>query len=278
MALDELKDERVDLRFLARFLQFRGFKDVVSGSSQPQLTRQGISKVAVPLPPLDEQRRIAAILDQADAIRTKRRGVIERTVEVIDAKFSLEFPRSRYETRPLSELGAVLTGKTPPTSRGGMFGGEIPFVTPGDLEGETPAQRSVTNEGALLSKTVAAGSVLVCCIGTIGKTGIASETVAFNQQINAVEWSDSVDPVYGLYAVRQLKPLMRSQGDSTTLPILPKSRFGALEIPVPDMKVQREFSQFSSAVWVAAKSVRAALAQDDALFDSLQARAFKGEL
>lgn len=55
---------------------WRGFRDVTSGSSLPQSTPESLVKVGVPLPPLDEQRLIAAILDRPDALRAKRRQVL----------------------------------------------------------------------------------------------------------------------------------------------------------------------------------------------------------
>ena len=73
MALDGLDTTRVDQRYLARFLEWRGLSDVTSGSSQPQLTRQNLITVEVPLPSLSEQQRVAMILDGADTIRAKRR-------------------------------------------------------------------------------------------------------------------------------------------------------------------------------------------------------------
>lgn len=76
MALDSLDTEKVDIMFLYYFLKQRGFQDVISGSAQPQITGQGLNKIEVPLPPLEEQKRIAAILDKADAIRQKRQQAI----------------------------------------------------------------------------------------------------------------------------------------------------------------------------------------------------------
>ena len=76
MALDALDESRVNIHFLARFLAHRGFRDVTTGTSQPQIIRQNLVRVLVPLPPLPEQRRIAEILDKADALRAKRRAAL----------------------------------------------------------------------------------------------------------------------------------------------------------------------------------------------------------
>lgn len=60
---------------------------MISGSAQPQITGQGLTKVEIPLPPLEEQKRIAAILDKADAIRQKRQQAIELADEFLRSVF-----------------------------------------------------------------------------------------------------------------------------------------------------------------------------------------------
>lgn len=70
MALDELS-EKVDLKFLFYALNKRGLNDTISGSDQPQITREGLSKVDFFLPPLSIQQKIAEKLDKADSLRKK---------------------------------------------------------------------------------------------------------------------------------------------------------------------------------------------------------------
>src|SRR5690606_10560429 len=87
MALDALDRSRVDIKSLYYYLGERGFKDVISGTAQPQITGQGLTKVEIPLPPLPEQKRIADILDKADAIRRKRQQAIQLADDFLRAVF-----------------------------------------------------------------------------------------------------------------------------------------------------------------------------------------------
>lgn len=284
MALDALDESRVDLRFLAHFFRYRGFRDVTTGTSQPQIIRQNLVRVQVPLPPQCEQRRIAEVLDSADAMLGKRRAAIGKLDSLNQSLFLDLFgnPATNPKGWPhktLRELGNVVTGRTPPSAKPDMFDGPIPFVTPGDLESDEPVKRSVTEEGAEESKTVRAGSTLVCCIGaTIGKMGVAEVRSAFNQQLNAIEWFDQIDDLYGYAAMRFFKPTIKMWGSSTTLPILKKSSFERIEIPVPPLTDQREFARRFQCVERLRKTQRASLIKLDELFASLQQRAFNGEL
>jgi type I restriction enzyme S subunit len=259
-------------------------KSAAHGVAMLHMTKGGIEAWPIPLPPLTEQQRIAEVLDRAQALRAKRRAALAQLDSLTQSLFLDLFgdPRPNEKSWPLrslKELGKVKTGGTPPSAKPGMFGGPIPFVTPGDLESEQPVKRSVTEAGAAEAETVRAGATLVCCIGaTIGKMGKATQHSAFNQQINAVEWANGVDDNYGLGVLRFFKPQIATWGASTTLPILKKSSFEKIEIPVPPLPLQREFACRVTAVEKLKTAQRASLAELDALFATLQHRAFRGEL
>ncbi|MDD5325395.1 MAG: restriction endonuclease subunit S [Polaromonas sp.] len=248
------------------------------------LSVKGIREIEIPIPPLSEQIRIAAILDKADVLRIKRREALAQLDNLAHSIFIEMFgdPATNPKGWPyksLIGLGKVVTGGTPPSSKSGMFDGPIPFVTPGDLESDEPVKRSLTSEGAKESRTVRAGATLVCCIGaTIGKMGIAQVQSAFNQQLNAVEWSGEINDLYGYAVLRFFKPTIKIWGASTTLPILKKSSFEKIEIPVPPLTLQRAFAQRVNAAEKLRMMHRSSLIELDELFASLQKRAFKGEL
>ena len=246
------------------------------------MTKSGMEDWKVSLPPLEEQRRIAAILDQADALRRLRRHALDRLEMLGQAIFHEMFGNAHETGRAaLRDLGDVKTGATPSTKVAEYFDGDIPFMTPGDLETDRPAVRYLSEAGAEKSRTVDAGSTLVCCIGaTIGKTKMVSEHCAFNQQINAVEWGSDIVPAYGFYAVRRLRPEIEKigRGASTTLPILKKSLFQQLEIPVVEKGDQHVFSKRLRAVEKLKKHFAYSRSAWNRLFASLQHRAFQGEI
>lgn len=273
----------LELDFLCRVLENYDVTPFVTGTTRGKLTKGGASEIPIPLPPVSEQRRIAAILDQADALRTKRREALVQLDSLTQSIFIEMFgdPATNAKGWPMKaikELGKVTTGGTPPSSKNGMFDGPIPFVTPGDLDSDEPVKRSITEAGAAEVTTVRAGAVLVCCIGTIGKIGIASIRSAFNQQINAIEWGSELNDCYGASVLRFFAPTMKAWGASTTVPILKKSAFEKIEIPAPPIELQTEFAKRQVALDVVKASSTTSLAILDDLFRSLQSRAFRGEL
>ena len=253
------------------------------GATFKEVSKKIVEELHIPLPPLSEQRRIAEILDKADALRSRRRDAIVQLDNLSQSIFIDMFgdPATNSKGWPvgtLRSLGRVTTGGTPPSAKKGMFDGDIPFITPGDLESDQPVERTVTDAGAEASRMVDAGATLVCCIGTIGKIGKSTVRSAFNQQINAVEWGKRVHADYGYAVMRFFKPTIIAWGSSTTLPILKKSSFERMEIPIPPMTDQQEFAQRIERVERVRTIHRVALSTLNELFSGLQVMAFQGDL
>lgn len=282
-------------RYLSHWVRSPEFvSDMVSlatGANYPAVSVRIILDSKIPLPhkngkpDLDEQKRIAAILDKADGIRRKRQQALRLTDDFLRSVFLDMFgdPVTNpmgWDEDDLKSLGKIITGSTPPSKKDGMFDGDTPFVTPGDLkEGPVSSRRTVTTEGAKHSRVVRSGATFVCCIGaTIGKMGKAATRSAFNQQINAIEWDHRVSDDYGLEALKFFKSTIAMRGSSTTLPILNKSSFQSLRIPVPPRDLQQKFSATIALSEVSRGRHEAANNKSEDLFSSLQQRAFRGGL
>ena len=177
-----------------------------------------------------------------------------------------------FPTQMLQDLGTIYTGSTPKTNDESLFGGDIPFVTPGDLGEITPihtATRSLTEEGAKTGTLLPEGAVLVCCIGSLGKIGFAGRPLVTNQQINAIVFDGKkIDPRYGFFACRLLKPQLESMAPATTVPIVNKSRFSELKIPVPPLEEQRRIAAILDQAETLRTQRRTALALQGSLTQS----------
>lgn len=152
---------------------------------------------------------------------------------------------SDWVTAKLKEVAKVVTGKTPQTSNSEYYGGDIPFVSPADLnEGILSETKTyLTSSGADQVYRVPENTVLVSCIGNLGKLAITSKEVCFNQQINGLIFDEQkIFPKYGFYFAQTLKPQLEKASSSTTLPIVNKSRFSDLEIKYPPLAEQRRIA------------------------------------
>lgn len=141
-----------------------------------------------------------------------------------------------WERLPISALGKVVTGNTPPTKdRANYTAGEIPFVAPGDIEHGFKIEKTekfITDRGLNYSRPITAGTTCFVCIGsTIGKVGyVTSAICATNQQINSILPNDRFDPLFTFYLMIFWADHVRKQASPSTVPILSKGLFEQIEI------------------------------------------------
>jgi type I restriction enzyme S subunit len=117
------------------------------------------------------------------------------------------------------------------------YGGEIPFVGPGDLgdfRSVTLSSKRITEFGASQSRTVEPNTVFVSCIGILGKTGQAKHRMAFNQQINAISpYPSKVDPKFLYYLCDTLGTTLEKLAGLQVIPIVNKREFSTITRSVP---------------------------------------------
>ena len=115
----------------------------------------------------------------------------------------------------LNDLGEIVTGSTPLTSDQSNYGESFPFITPGELDQADPivsSRRNLSEAGIRSVRALPVNSVLVCCIGSLGKVGITGTIAASNQQINAII-SESTDCVSPIFTPRLSAPAAHSGND-----------------------------------------------------------------
>jgi len=152
-----------------------------------------------------------------------------------------------WEVVPLSSIGEIVTGATPPSRVMGIWGDVLPFITPGDIseDGQVmKAERNLSASGVKYVRPIPAKTVLVVCIGsTLGKTAFATEECATNQQINAVIPNSIHEPSF-IYAVLtyHIDQLLRWAG-LQAVPIVNKNQFGKMLVPIAPPDEQRRISE-----------------------------------
>jgi type I restriction enzyme S subunit len=145
----------------------------------------------------------------------------------------------------LDQLGRIVTGKTPLSSREDCFGGDIPFVTPTDFDSRRTidsTDRRLTENGAgsVGGSRIPGRAVMVSCIGSdMGKAAIAGRDCVTNQQINSIIVTTDDDALFVYYNLSNRKTEIRTAAGGSAQPILNKSAFGQLDILLPPPIEQR---------------------------------------
>lgn len=147
----------------------------------------------------------------------------------------------------LGDIGAILTGNTPKTSDGKNYiSKDINFIKPSDIDEDKITNISTSdyfiselakNDARILP----VGSILVTCIGIIGKVGINSIECAFNQQINAIiPDTRKCNNKFLAYAIQFKKNELQQLANAPVVPILNKTQFSNIQICLPLIEKQNK--------------------------------------
>lgn len=288
-----------DLRWLYYRMRAMPLTLLNRAAAVPGLNREDAYSQPLSLPPIEEQRRIAAVLDAADALRAKRRLAIEKLDSLIQAIFTDMFGDSGWDawrTSSVEELSASERGSI----RTGPFGSQLlheEFVDDGPVAvlgidnavenhfawGE---KRSISAEKyeQLKRYTVKPGDVLVTIMGTCGRTAIVPDDIPLS--INTKHLccitldQDRCLPEF-LWACLRFHPAVLTQLGATRGAVMPGLNMGLIKrarIPVPPIEMQERFARQKKQAEQQMEKSTAHLDNLDTLFASLQQRAFRGDL
>ena len=156
---------------------------------------------------------------------------------------------SKWEMVRLGDVGKVLTGNTPKTSDENNYDSrDVCFYKPGDFDENKVkilenADSYISNYAKEKARLAPEDSVLVTCIGIIGKVGVTTAEVSFNQQINAIIPDNKIcDSKYLAYAILKINKHLNDMANSAVVPIINKSQFENIQIPLPPLHVQQKIA------------------------------------
>jgi type I restriction enzyme S subunit len=259
------------------------------GGAQPNISQAIVRDMALPLPPLAEQRRIADVLDRADALRAKRRAAVARIDDLLRATFVDMFGDPARNTKALptlslGELGKWQSGGTPPRGRIDYFEGSVPWFSSGELNEMTVVRSNENISDAALAETTAKqvprGSLMLGMYDTAAlKASIAGVVCSCNQAVafSAID-ARIAETAFVYFAIVVGREHFRRLQRGVRQKNLNLQMVREIRVPVPPLPLQREFARRLAAVDRLKAAHRASLAQLDELFASLQHRAFRGEL
>ncbi|GAB7520515.1 restriction endonuclease subunit S [Rhodococcus qingshengii] len=251
-----------------------------------------VATIAIPLPPLPEQRRIAAILDHADTLRAKRREALAQLEELTQSIFIDMFgdagsKDTLFRTVNIGEIALQVTDgehQTPKRESEGVLLLSARNVHHGRLDLGT-VDHIGTSEYERIRKRCdpKVGDILISCSGSIGRVAVVPEMEPFSlvRSVALVRFPpDQLLPNFVMHYLRtpQLQRMMQQRANSSAQANLFQGPIRELPIVVPPIGLQKSFELKAAQIDVLKRQQQSALGAFDDLFASLQHRAFRGEL
>jgi type I restriction enzyme S subunit len=300
------RSKKVDGSYLFHWVRSPRFvHDMVrnaTGASYPAVTDGIVRNSKLPMPPLPEQRRIAEILDKADALRAKRRAALAQLDTLTQSIFGDMFTKgldgpavdvtesrvgvpASWSWDLLTDVARLATGHTPDRERPDYWNGHVPWISLTDIRGldgtvAIRTNQNVTSLGIDNSSSVLLPEGTVCFSRTasVGFVTVMGAAMATSQDF--VNWvcGPRLDPMYLMWALlgaRRRLQALSSGSTHKTIYVRVVEQFRGL---IPPIALQREFARRVSLIDGLRMHSRTALSELDALFTSVQSRAFRGEL
>lgn len=295
--------EKVTPDYLAYFLrspEFLNFaSNVVAGAKMPRMVMSEFWRYKVPVPPLPEQRRIAAILDQAEQLRAQRRAALAKLDSLAQSIFMEMFG----DTEQMGWSMATIEDVADPNGgsiRTGPFGSQLlhsEFTESGiavlgidnavSNEFRWAERRFISEEKyqQLKRYTVKPGDVLITIMGTCGRCAVVPDGIpkAINTKhlcCITVDRTKCLPEFLHAYFLRH--PIARKHLQQTAkgaiMDGLNMGLIKSMPIPLPSMNLQQEFLLRMNSIKKQKNLCCDSVNNLDTLFSSLQHHAFRGEL
>lgn len=289
-------------RYLLHYFKFAAgsgkFAERSRGVGIFHLGRQALAEWPIPLPSMEEQRRIAAVLDAADALRTKRRHALAKLEALTQSIFIDMFgdpvtnPMGWRSDRVLEDVAEIRSGITKGRKTAGRSLIDVPFMAVVNVQDGfialDPLKYIAATQEEITRYALENGDILLTEGGDPDKLGRgavwrAQVPTCIHQnhvfRVRVVDGGMSPDYLSRLLgSARGKRYFLRMAKQTTGIASINMSQLKSFPMLEPPIALQREFLNRADAVAASAALTGGSASQLDDLFASLQQRAFRGEL
>ena len=291
-----LDEERVDLRYLHYYFRTEFIaqqaQDLSKGAaaiSKLTLNPPDFWKLTIPLPPLDEQRRIvahieelAALIEEAQGLRVKAHDEVEVLLSTALARVFARADEEGWARKKLNKVAPVNMGQSPPGDTYNREGEGLPLLNgPTEFGTKHPEPVQWTRDP---TKVCNPGDILICVRGaTTGRMNWADQVYCIGRGLAALTVDQSQClPEYVYYFLQHQTRIILDEARGSTFPNLPGRKLKAFPIPVPPLDEQRCIVAYLDGLQAQVDELTAlqdaTQAELDALLLSVLDQAFRGEL
>ncbi len=272
------------------FLSPAGYKSLLSissGTSMLKFNKTELKKLEIPIPDIDKQRRIIAVMDKVSNLISLRKQQLAKLDELVKARFVEMFggihDSKMYPYKLVNDLTDVISGGTPSRDVNEYWeGGTIPWVKTTELQNNyvTEVEEYITEEGLNNSsaKIVPAGTVLIAMYGqgkTRGMTAYLGIEACTNQACACILPSDKINQTFLWQFFVLSYDNLRNRAKGGNQPNLNGNIIKNYPVLYPPIELQEQFAAFVKQTDKSKVAVQKALDEAQLLFDSLMQKYFE---
>lgn len=250
--IEIIDQESIDLHYLFYALKNARLVQHVITTSIPGLNRDTIYSAMISLPPLSEQKRIAAILDKTDELRRKRREAIAKLNTLIQSIFLDMFGdpmknSKQWKVTKLGEVGILDRGKSKhrPRNDPKLLGGPYPLIQTGDIANSggqiTRYTQTYSELGLQQSRMWPKGTLCITIAANIAKTGILTFEACFPDSVVGFHPGNSVRTEYVQYWLSFLQASLEATAPESAQKNINLDILRKLSVPLPPVELQDQF-------------------------------------
>ena len=287
--------ENLILEYLLYYLNFTDLNLYINGATRGKLTQSALNSIQIPLPPLETQQKIAAILDAADTLRQKDKALVAKYDELTQALFLDMFgdPVSNPKGWEKVRFDELVSKECPLTygivQPGDEFEDGIPCVRPVDLVAQYINVKNLKKIDPHISSKfkrtlLKGGELLLSVRGSVGVISIAEESLKGCNVTRGIVpiWFEHFTSnklfFYYLYNSMEIQREVKSLARGATLIQINLKDLREIKIIKPPLKLQNQFAERVAIIEKQKAIAQASLEKSEELFNSLLQKAFKGEL
>jgi len=279
----------VDPGYLQRWFERNPPSRLIPNEAYPSIRTSAIKALEIALPGLKEQKRIAAILDKADAIRRKRQQAIQFADEFLRSVFLDMFgdpvtnPKG-WDTKLLSEVGEIARGKSKHRPRNDpmLLGGEYPLIQTGDVANAnhyiTSYTQTYSEIGLAQSKMWPAGTLCITIAANIADTAILTFDACFPDSVVGFTPSNLVRTEYIHMWLQFYQKILRDKAPESAQKNINLKILSELNVPIPEIHLQDQFVDMFNSIERVKGRMRDSTSGCTSVFQSISQRAFRGYL
>jgi len=289
-------NEDIDFKYIGFYFQSSEYREIISnlseGANINNIRNENLDNLEIPLPPLPTQKRIAAILDKAGALRRKDQELLRKYDDLAQAIFIDMFgdPVKNEKEWEVKKLGGVCDKITDGTHQSPIFTDSgIPFLFVSNIVNNKINYQTNTfiteDEFKILEKRtpIEIGNILITTVGSYGNPAIIEKETKFCFQRHIAFIKPNHKAINYKYLFGCLKsPFVQQQIDKKVRGVAQKtlnlSELSSLEILYPPMSLQVSYSKIFDNLNIQNDKIIQNRNYSSSLFQSLLQQAFRGEL